>query len=375
MADDEELRKEQKPSKISPDRAAEIAHSLFGLNVERESVRELDSYDDRNFYVRGTFNGGAEQEEQRPRAFTLKIHNGVESADRGILEAQNGIMAHLHGKGFRVPHPNRCSDGSSLMAFTELPAKSDPARTCKHAVRLLSWVEGKILHDKGVTEELLASAGSYLGRLRHALEDFDHASAHRVHLWDIQQIPNIRPFIPLIDNEDVRHVATEVVDAYEAKVEPVKQSLPHGILMADFNDSNMIVKENDDGSVAVDGVIDFGDIVYSPRVNDIAIAAAYSMIEPPSGLGVVDTAAKIIGGYCSTNRLRADEIALLRILVACRLTTSVTLGALSISKDPENEYLKRHAEPGRRALLKFWRSDAEAVSKAFLDAVADKEAS
>ena len=66
MADDEELRKEQKPSQISTDRAADIAESLFGVHVDRESVRELDSYDDRNFYVRGTLHGGAEQEEQRP---------------------------------------------------------------------------------------------------------------------------------------------------------------------------------------------------------------------------------------------------------------------------------------------------------------------
>ena len=59
----------------------------------------------------------------------------------------------------------------------------------------------------------------------------------------------------------------------------------------------------------------------------------------------------------------------LRTLVACRLSTSVTLGAFSISKDPTNEYLKLHAKPGREKLVKFWSKDKKEIDKLYNEAI------
>lgn len=46
--DQEKLRKAEKPV-ISAERAVQLAKELYGLDVVAGSLKELDSYDDRNF--------------------------------------------------------------------------------------------------------------------------------------------------------------------------------------------------------------------------------------------------------------------------------------------------------------------------------------
>ena len=48
--------------------------------------------------------------------------------------------------------------------------------------------------------------------------------------------------------------------------------------------------------------------------------------------------------------MTGEEMKALPILVACRLAISTTLGNFSIAKDPNNEYLHLHAQPGWNAL-------------------------
>ena len=74
-ADDEARRKLEKPR---CDAAAVVAFvnanwTLPGGAIDASSASELNSYDDRNFYART---------EDGTHAYTLKVHNGVESARR-----------------------------------------------------------------------------------------------------------------------------------------------------------------------------------------------------------------------------------------------------------------------------------------------------
>ena len=91
--DQEKLRKAEKPV-ISAERAVQLAKELYGLDVGAGSLKELDSYDDRNFYLRATHarpdalsdsrdcNGTRDGQVQH---FVLKIHNGVESLDPAFI--------------------------------------------------------------------------------------------------------------------------------------------------------------------------------------------------------------------------------------------------------------------------------------------------
>ena len=64
-----------------------------------------------------------------------------------------------------------------------------------------------------------------------------------------------------------------VLADFEAEVLPAAPGFRSGVLQGDFNDANIILQGG-----AVNAVIDFGDAVYSWRVNDVAIAMAYVMV-------------------------------------------------------------------------------------------------
>ena len=191
------------------------------------------------------------------------------------------------------------------------------------------------------------------------MDRFDHPGCHRDHLWDIRQTSGLRLFLhALNDVPEIQQVCTNVVDEFE-NIQDQLNALKWGTLQADFNDANIIF--NDLGDQVV-GLIDFGDIVYSNRINDLAIAMAYMTLRPPVGFTTVQTAATFLQGYCQTMDIAQKELNMLRILVACRLACSVTLGAFSSMQDKsDNEYLQLHAAPGRKALLAFWNVDEQEV--------------
>lgn len=68
----------------------------------------------------------------------------------------------------------------------------------------------------------------------------------------------------------------------------------------------------------------------------------------------LSAAAAVLRGYNSVCPLTAVERQHLPLLVACRLSCSVTLGAYSFQRNPENEYLLLHATPAWAALDLIW---------------------
>jgi hypothetical protein len=79
---------------ISIAAAAELVTSLWGGEVA--GIAQLDSYDDQNFCVnmRASLIAGS----STALRYTLKIHNGVDSANLPFIEGQNAMMARLAEK-------------------------------------------------------------------------------------------------------------------------------------------------------------------------------------------------------------------------------------------------------------------------------------
>jgi Ser/Thr protein kinase RdoA (MazF antagonist) len=84
------------------------------------------------------------------------------------------------------------------------------------------------------------------------------------------------------------------------------------------------------------GLIDFGDVVYSWTVGELAIAVAYVVLgkEDPHA-----AAAPVIAGYREEFELTANELDALWPLVRLRLCMSVCIAAYQQEQQPENEYL------------------------------------
>ena len=274
--------------------AQAIAEKYFGIQA---SAHELPGERDQNFLLNASDG----------EKFVLKIANRREK--REVLEAQNAMMGHLEGKVSFCPRVVK-------EIFT----------VKNHYIRVLSFLPGKPLAKVEVQSvELLHDLGRKLGQLDKSLQDFDHPGAHRDFYWDLMKGPQVlEKYGPQIKEGWLREL---VLGFTTGSLDHLRKSVIHG----DANDYNVLVEGNE-----VVGLIDFGDIVYSYTVGDLAIAVAYVVLgkEDPYA-----AAAPVIEGYVLEFPLTKEELDALWTLVKLRLCMSVAIAAYQQAQQPENEYL------------------------------------
>jgi Ser/Thr protein kinase RdoA (MazF antagonist) len=280
--------------------AQAIAEKCFGIQA---SADELPSERDRNFLL--TARDGEK--------FVLKIANLNEN--RVALEAQNAVLQHLAERISFCPRVVPALSGELIEMVDD------------HLVRVLSYLPGKPLATvENQSPELLYDLGRKLGQLSGVLVGFDHSGAHRAFHWDLAEGEKVvERYGAQIKTDWLR----ELVRGYRASgcEGRLRKSVVHG----DANNYNVLVDKNE-----VVGLIDFGDIVYSYTVGDLAIAVAYVVLgksDPHSA------AAPVIEGYREEFELNRDEIDALWPLVRLRLCMSVCIAAHQQAEQPENEYL------------------------------------
>jgi Ser/Thr protein kinase RdoA (MazF antagonist) len=239
----------------------------------------------------------------------LKIANASEA--RVFLEAQNAVMDYL----------------SERVSFCQRVI-GDIAEFEGHFVRVVTYIPGVPLAEiKPHTPGLLQDLGQKLGQLSRALADFDCPAVHRDFHWDLANGNRIiNEYAPLIEDADLRELVLKC--RFEPQTE-LRRSVIHG----DANDYNVLV---DPETMTVSGLIDFGDMVYSYTVGDLAIGIAYVVLEKDDPR---EAAAEVISGYQTEFGLLDEEREALWPLVRLRLAMSVSMAAHQQREQPENKYL------------------------------------
>ena len=176
--------------------------------------------------------------------------------------------------------------------------------------------------------ELLASLGRALARIALALEGFDHPAAHRTLHWDLRQAEQAQAHMGLLDDRQ-RRLVLPIFEEW-SRIDWAR--LPASVIHADANDYNVLVR---DGRVV--SILDFGDVVYSATVCDLAVALAYAMLGKADPLAAAE---QVTAGYEELRPLSSGERAALYPLAAARLAMSVCYCAWQTRQAPENEYLK-----------------------------------
>jgi Ser/Thr protein kinase RdoA (MazF antagonist) len=270
--------------------AEAIAEELFGV---RGRAHSLPSERDQNFLVT----------DRAGEKFVLKIANGLES--RAFLEAENAVLKHV----------------GSRISFCQSPVSSVVRVGDAYFARLVRYLPGVPLAQVRQTPELLRDLGRKLGQLDHALSDFDHPAVHRDFHWDLAN-----------GNRIIDEFATNAIVS-QCRVEfdgALRRSVIHG----DANDYNVLV---DPERMVVTGLLDFGDMVYSYTVGDLAIAIAYAVLGKSDPHAAAD---EVIKGYTSEFELIDEEMEMLWPLVRLRLAMSVCIAAYQLRQQPENKYLR-----------------------------------
>ena len=287
--------------------AAAIVAKDFGVHG---SARQLPSERDQNFLIT---NSAGEK-------FVLKIANALE--DRALLDAQNAVLKHLE------PRISFCQRLVPACSGDDIVTIRTPSGT-SHLARLVHYLPGVPLGEiKPQSNELLRDLGRKLGQLDRALVDFDHPAIHRDFHWDLANGNRIlSEFGALVKDESVR----ELVSQYRVDI---KNDLRRSAIHGDANDYNVLV---DPERMTVVGLIDFGDMVYSYTVGNLAVALAYVVLDKSDQL---EATRAVVEGYTSEFALTEDELNALWPLVLMRLCMSVCLAAYQQQQRPENEYLQ-----------------------------------
>ena len=113
------------------------------------------------------------------------------------------------------------------------------------------------------------------------------------------------------------------------------------------------------------GIIDFGDMVCSQLVNDVAVATSYlCRIDDDPFTEVLD----FLAAYTTVLPLTENEILLLPDLILTRHLTTVMIAHWRTSLYPENrEYILRSETRAQRMLFKVADQPLEDVARRFLD--------
>jgi Ser/Thr protein kinase RdoA (MazF antagonist) len=313
---------------ISMAEAQRLAREHFGVSAA--SISPLDSERDQNFHLKA----------DDDREYVMKIANPAE--DRQVTNLQTGALLHIAAvdPAFPVPH-----------VFPALSGELEPLIALKNGtlqtVRLLSYMQGIPLQNVKRTSAQRCNMGGSLARLGLALRGFFHPAAGHELLWDVKHADRVQQLLVHIADSGKRALAARFLNGFENNALPLLPGLRAQIIHGDFHPDNILVYSADHDSLA--GVIDFGDCVHTPLINDLAVACSYHITDnSPQPL---DFAAEMTGAYHKVAPLEPAEINILFDLIAARLAMGVAINGWRAALYPENaEYIMSNDAQKWRAL-------------------------
>lgn len=196
-------------------------------------------------------------------------------------------------------------------------------------------------------------------------------SANYSLLWDLKQVVGLLDLLDHVESETLRDLCSEQLYRFRARTGFMLGSLRSQVIYNDLNPSNVLVDSEDTGKLA--GVIDFGDMVHSPLVVDVAVAAAYICCDAEDPLaGVVE----FLSAYTGVVPLEDAEIAILFDLILMRHVMTVVIRHWRAARCPENrDYILRNEGKAKAMIERFTKLSANEVTERFRKASLSASAS
>jgi Ser/Thr protein kinase RdoA (MazF antagonist) len=288
--------------------ASDVARREFGIGGR---ISALPSERDQNFLITDADGG----------KFVLKIANLNDAPE--LLDFQNKAMRHVA----EALTDCRVQSVVPSLQGADLTTIGNGITAAPHCVRMLTWIEGEVLANAATRgRSLYESIGASMAKIDAALCRFTHPAMRRVLQWDLRQAGMAR--------ENASHLSLD----RRARVERIFlqwdeidwAALRHSVIHGDANDYNVLV-----GAGRMVGLLDFGDMLHTSTVCDLAIALAYAMLNEKEPLSV---AAQVIRGYHRCYPLTDAEQQALFPLILSRLGMSVCYSAHNRARNPDDPY-------------------------------------
>ena len=294
------------------------------LSNKSISLKNLNSERDKNFLV----NTNTKQK------YVLKISNPEES--KKILDLQDYVLDNLAKRTSLNQYiPKKIH--SSIKIYSDLINR-------KCFVRLLTYINGKMyasVRHNGFLEE---SLGMLLGNLSKELQNLIQPSAFRKFEWDPSNISWVIKEVSMFKGKNKELIINNLNEHnlfVKKNLKKLRFSLTHG----DANNYNLVVKKN-----KVLGLLDYGDMLYAPTINDLAVSLSYALMNKND---LYSTLKNIIISYHKIFAITLDEIFSLMSLVKARLIITVVMAEKQRKKFPDNAYLSISENDAWKLLYKL----------------------
>jgi Ser/Thr protein kinase RdoA (MazF antagonist) len=287
----------------------------------------LESERDRNFRI----------EAPDEAEFLLKIHNAAE--DVSFIEMQELALEHVAATDTSLPVPGTIPtrDGARHATWSDLSG-------AKHVVRLLTYLPGTKVDSPDFSLEALHRYASVIARMGIALRNFSHPASRHPMLWDDLQVASVRPLLGFVEDPGGRALVDRWLMRAESRTVPAMEGLRSQVIHNDLTRDNVLFDEQQD----VSAILDFGDMVETAFVCDLANMLASLLGERPDFLTVAEAA---IAGYVAVTPLEDAELEILPDVVAARAVADIVVSEWRKVQHPENAEYITHWEAGSWVIL------------------------
>ena len=324
-------------------RALDILRERYGLEGK---LMVLGSERDQNFLL--TTPGGEKH--------LLKFANTSE--DPGVTNFQTSAFLHVEKVD---PELTVSRVLPTLNGEVEFTVTADNGEDC--IVRLFSWIEGvtMISLPKQDRPDNAKEMGGWLARMTTALQDFTHPVMDHELLYDVRHVENLAPLIENVDDPYLCTFINEQMAVFMSTVKPALDKMPRQVVFNDMSPRNYIV--DPENPSVLRGFIDFGDMIYTPRIIDIAVACVYWVDDSDDPLANV---ALFLNGYNKHQPLTAEELAVLQDVMLCRTMIQVLIYHWRARMFHENkEYIMQNLPQVRKTIENLSALDRQVTLQKF----------
>jgi hydroxylysine kinase len=289
--------------------------------------------------------------------FFLKVAHAAET--EGAMNFETEALLHVERE---APHLDaqrvvRTRDGRAETSF-EITGGGERRRA-----RLTTFLDGDVLSSLPMSDPLAGHVGRISAELGQALASFEHPVAHRKMLWDVGTVDLIRPLLDELAGMRDQPLLEACLVHFEERVKPSLRGLRAQVLHNDVNRNNTVLL----GPSTI-GLIDFGDMVHTQVVSDLAVSVTDFLEDAPEPW---PHSLALLRSFNRVRRLQEDELDLLFALVRTRLAQMLIITEWRMKRFPENRaYIARKTERSW-SLLGRLAATAESEATARLHAACD----
>ncbi|MDA9580668.1 aminotransferase class III-fold pyridoxal phosphate-dependent enzyme [Luminiphilus sp.] len=306
---------ETHPPRLSPDEIKIFVRSSYGIDAV--ATRDLGSYIDQNIHI--TASSGGE--------YLLKVHDAREH--EAVLDLQNKVMEHLSENIDDVTFPHAIIS----LAGKEIETLQG-ADGCTHYARILSFIPGTLLKEvTPVPFCLLEDIGRIAGEMDAALENFYHPASNRPDIpWDLKNATRTGRLSRYIESPHKRRIAEYFLLKFDNEVAPALGELRKSVVHGDTHRFSILLEESHQ---RVSGIIDFGDVVYTHTVCNLAVCLSDMAVNQKDPIAA---ASELVGAYHQAYPLGEAELSILFPLMCTRLAIYVSMATYTRVQGLKNDH-------------------------------------